>query len=170
MSRESELGTRGVAQGGFLELGQTFVHVGAGDLFESTDVYASFDSINEFSDFDSTGLRKDRLWMLGLFGTTSDAADFQFSFSGLLYQDPERPLVLAIWALPDPPLTAAGDSVLATASTGDRVVPEPNFPIFFPPGSRWATVSASDNAGTTTTRIFSRWWAGPQGTTPPGMY
>ena len=167
VSREAELGTRGRAQAGFLELGQTFVHVGVGTLRAATDVYASFNSISDFSDFDSQGASKDRLWLLGLFGTTSDDGDFGICATALLYQTPLRTYLLARWALTSEDIEAGGRFPLV--HTDPRAVPEPDFPIFFPPGALWGTRSTADNAGTTTTRIFSRWWAGPLGVTPPGL-
>ena len=166
VSREAELGTRGQAQNGYLELGQTITHVGVGTLFFTSDVYALFDSIFEFSDFASQSNRKDRLWLLGLFATTEDVADFASAASGILYQDPTREYLLARWDTAVNGFTAVGNAPLIGT---DLINPKPSFPIFFPPGSLWDSTSVADNVGTTVTRIFSRWWAGPQGVTPPGM-
>ena len=167
LSREAELGTRGRGANGYLELGQTIVHVGVGTLFASSDPYALFDSIGEFSDFNSTGVRKDRLWLLGFFASTSDTGDFEEASSGMLYQDPLRTLLLTRWTSAGSIIEAAG--LFPLISSVFFITPVPQFPIFFPPGALWASRSSADNAGTTTTRIHSRWWAGPQGVTPPGM-
>jgi len=166
-SRQSELGARGILAAGFLELGQTLVHVGSGALFATTDPYASFNAIGQFSDFNSTGQRKDRLWLLGLFATTSSSSPFTDMQTGIDYQDPLRSMILARWDSAVSLLAAAQPLNLLKLSASGLVAPPAMFPIYFPPGALWNT--RSNASGAVTNRVHARWWAGPLGTTPPGM-
>lgn len=164
MSREAELGSRGVAQAGFLQLGQTFVHAAPGGVTVSTDVYAAFDSIAAFSDFRSTGKDLHRLWLLDIFGSTDSAANFNGLSSQAELAPNDRTQFLGTW---DATNNAGGARLsLVKSSTADT--DRRRYPALWQPGSLWISDSSAIN-GAVTTRLHTLWWAGPLGTTPPGM-
>lgn len=169
-SRQAEREARG-GQGtsGYLELGQTLVEVGAATGFASTDPYASFNSIGQLIDFDSNGRRRDRLWLMGLFAS-SNTSNFTIATSGINFEavTPSRILVLAQWDVRAAAMVSMQDEGLMVLAASPKVMPADSwFPFFLAPGDLW--VSSATLAGAGTTRIHSRWWAGPEGTTPPGM-
>lgn len=167
MSREAELGSRGVAQGGYLSLGQTFVHSGVGTLFVATDVYAAFDSIARFSDFRSTAKDQHRLWLLDIFGAVDGTvANWSFSMSAALLAPDDRTQFLAQYDSTQA-ITVTGAAPLAMTSSVNTPLDRRTYPALWQPGTIWQGRSTATDA--VTTRLHTLWWAGPLGTTPPGM-
>lgn len=170
LSREAEHGARGTqAQGGYLQLGQTLENdtAGAVTILVSTDVYAAFDATGDLNDFRSAD---HRLWLIGVFGSVDDTnnANWTNSKTTIRYGPGgnNRTQILAVWDLDISSTVAAGDRPMV-ADEGELPAPV-NFPIFFPIGTLWESDSVSTND--CIARIHSLWWAGPIGTTPPGMY
>lgn len=171
-SRQSELGSRGVAAGGYLYLGQTLTHAIADTQFASTNPTIAFDSIFEFSDFDSGGARQHRLWLVDVFANLDDPGDnFTAVRTGweINAVTPPRLKILAMFDKAAGALTSGGDLPCFQDESGP-VAQGPflqNGPYLFDSADEWVSVSVS--SGTLVTRVHSIWWAGPLGTTPPGM-
>lgn len=169
-SRQAELGARGDQDSGYLLLGQTEAHVGVGNLFTSSDVYALFNAIGGLVDFNSLDRRSDRLWFVDAFCTVSDAADFNQSSLGIQFQNPDREWVVRQWnQVINLPLEFGGLLECVADPSGISFPMLPTQPVYLPPGTLMLGSSEADNAGTTTVRRHMLFWAGPAGTTPPGM-
>ena len=165
VSRESELGTRGRAQAGYLQLGQTFVHPGADARTVQSDVYALFDSIPRFSDFRSGGDDQHRLWLLDIFGSSSGGGTLVTSVDSVALLAPDdRSQFLAGW---DDAAGSAGVALAPLTRVNTTLWDDRQYPAIWQPGSLWITQSVSSAANTV--RVHTLWWAGPLGTTPPGM-
>jgi len=169
LSREAELGSRGEREAGFLMLTQTFAHVGATVIFETTDVYNSFDLLRAVVDFDSRGSRRHRLWLLDIFGSSDLAAFTQLSTGAtipvLTGAGGFQTLYLADWNQTRTAPVSGGPRPLVHSDAGD--LQPRRLPALWQPGTIWNTRSSS--SGNDTIRVSTLWWAGPLGTTPPGM-
>lgn len=167
-SREAELGGRGIDLQGYLELGQTLANATAGAtvIHITTDVYAAFDSITQFSDFRSV---KDRLWLIAVFGSVDAAlaGNWTSATTGINMQSvsPSRIRGLAHWNVDIDPLVAVSGRPMVLDET--QPFPLITEPIYLPLGTIWATAAASTDD--CTARVHAIFWAGRIGTTPPGM-
>lgn len=164
-SRQSELGARGRGAMGYLRVGQTLTNATAGatTIFASLDPYTAFDP--PIFDFDA---RRHRLWMMDLYASvdTTDANNWSSAASGIAY-DPSgtnRVRALRHWNEDLPGLTSAGQRPCVLQEA--QAFPE-GLPVYFPPGTLWVSncISTNDCVG----RVHATFWAGPIGTSPPGM-
>lgn len=170
MSREAELGSRGVRQGGFIYIGDTLTNatMGVTTIFTSRDIYASLDSVGVLQDFSS---RLHRLWLMDVFGSVDDTGVTNFTEAGaaIKYQDPAvRLQFLRHW-----------DGVTASVASGEdhpMVQIEASLPfqrtrpLYLPFGGTPTLLQANAiSSDDCTARVHWLLWAGPIGTTPPGM-
>ena len=168
-SREAELGSRGLTEAGFLMLSQTFAHAAANTIFASTDVYASFDALTAVVDFDSTGSKRHRLWLLDVFGTSDTGLISEVITSARI------PVITGAGGTQTQKLARWDRTFLSAESGGPQTLQEgiipspvaPRLPTLWATGTIWDTRSVS--SGIDAMRISTLWWAGPLGTTPPGM-
>jgi len=172
VSRQAELGSRGLDAQGYLTLTHSLVHSGAGTEYASTDVYAALNA-DLTKDFASTGDSQDRLWLMNVYANilSGQAGSFDRCRTGLLYTTPvETVQLMAGYLAKVDPLANGGPIPLAVGDGANDVGRQPlatDNPVLIPPGTLWQTVSVS--GGAMTTRVSTLWWAGALGTTPPGM-
>lgn len=166
-SRQSELGARGEIDAGYLYIGETQVHAGAGTLFSIRDIYASFDSIGELVNFDSIGARRDRLWLIDVAATMSVSALTNAGVGlELVATTPSRFILVAFFDKVMPAFITTEPRPLVNGGT--QVVEMPKrAPIFIPLGTLVGADSVATAAGTV--KFEYTFWAGPKGSTPPGM-
>lgn len=171
-SREAELGSRGTeANSGYLSIGDTLTNasMGATTIFSSRDVYASFDLVGALNDFSS---RLHRLWLIDIFGTVTvdgDQGNWSSSGAGIKYQDPVRVRLLKNWNDDLGPLASLEDRPMVADETRS---PVPfTRPIYLPFIPTLPTLLQSTSVSTDDCEVRIHWlfWAGPIGTTPPGM-
>lgn len=169
-SRQAELGARGQNLQGYLALGQTLENDtgGAADILISSDPYALFDSITQFSDF-RTLLH--RLWLVDLYGSVDELgnANWTKQTTGIIYNDTTNPRIRGLkhWDdFTDPLKLTEGHPLLLDEA--QSFGPFPSLPIYLPVGTEWETTASSTDD--CISRCHAVFWAGPIGTTPPGSY
>jgi len=172
-SRESELGSRGqlgIDPGfGYLTLGVTDTHVGAGAIRTVSDLYALFASISGFADFRAGGIDDHRLWFIDAFaGTdTGDGPLFLGANEGLQFNattPPREVMVMEYESIRSAP--RSGGLEPAVPYTSSNVYLPQLLPRYLPPGTIWNSFSNFSGAGVF--RHFFLFWGGPLGAAPPG--
>ncbi len=169
VSREAELNVYPGSPetgGGYMQDSSLFSNVsgGASTIFVQVDIYDSFDAslTNGFR------TRDHRLWLVFASGAvnTTNAANWSNATSSLV-MDGGRHIPIGHW-IADFPSTISGAERPMGWDTRTSVRPAYGVaPIFIPLGTIWAGQSTSTNDSISTLRM--RYWAGPIGTTPPGM-
>ena len=168
VSRQAELGSRGLDSQGYMTLTHSLVHGAGNTQYASTDVYAAFNA-DLTKDFASTGESQDRLWLMNVYANilSGQAGTFDRCRTGLLYTTtvPTIQLIAGYNTVVDP-LANGGPLPLALTPSFTQPL-RADGPVLIPPGTLWQTISVS--GGALTTRVSTLWWAGALGTTPPGM-
>jgi len=166
-ARQSELGARGVAgEQGYLRFGQSIANAtaGAATLFASTDPYATF--APDVFDFDP---ERHTMWLVDCYAAIDSVtpANWSNGMAGLIY-DPSgtnRLRGLERWDGDLGPLVASGNRPAVVDETNPFPPWRPN--VFLPRGT--LLVSQAVSTDDCIQRVHYTLWAGPVGTTPPGM-
>jgi len=170
LSREAELGSRGVNKGGFIQIGETLTNdtAAGATIFASRDIYASLDSVGVLEDFSS---RFHRLWLMDAYGViVADANEGNWTETraGIKFQDPAvRVQLWRHWNLDINPLASGEDRPMIQNESQLPAIRPPTYLPFSTSATLLQAAALSSND--CICRVNWQLWAGPIGTTPPGM-
>jgi len=171
LSREVELGSRGAVDGGYLRIGVTLENAtaGAATIEATQNFYDLFDSITQFSEFRT---RDHRLWLVEVYGTVDavNSGNWTNVRCGRRI-DPGgtnrmKQIFQADTLLNSP--ESGGGIPVGNVDASDRLTPLMFVPDLIQPGTLYK--SAATSIDDSIARINFTLWAGPIGTTPPGLY